>query len=113
VISARLGQRPKKMLQDNLAGSNQERIESRLAEVCIGRERVANPQQVHHPEAEAVREGPVLIMMLQKEPLRLGKPFGIHPLNPACRRGQDDCKQVDGEVAYPRAFSSVAVSSST
>jgi hypothetical protein len=51
--------------------SNQEWIEARLAEVSVGRERIAKPELLHDPKAKAIGEGPSLNMMLQKELSRL------------------------------------------
>src|SRR5205823_14248480 len=79
-------------------GSYQQRIESRLAEVAVGRQRVTKPQQAHDPKAETIREGPVLIVMLQKEPSRLCKAVQIHPLYSAGCGGEHRFEESLGQV---------------
>ena len=69
--------------------------------MSIGGQRVTKPQFAHEPKAKAIGERPILIVSLQEISLRLGKPFGLHPLDSASRGGKDRFEQRGREVSVP------------
>src|SRR5438132_6730663 len=84
--------------------SYQQRIETRLAKMDIRREGVAKTEFAHDPEAEAIGEGPVLIVVLQKEPFGVFKAVRIHPFNAACPGGKHRLKERSCQMPMTTRF---------
>lgn len=61
--------------------SNQKRIESGLTEMFVFGKSIIYPQRPHEAKTEAIRKGPVLIVVFQKEPARqLKRSVSIHSI---------------------------------
>ena len=65
----------------------------------IHRKCIVQTQRSHDDKAEAIGEGPWLIVVLQEEAARLRKGLGIHPMDPAGRGGKDRFEEGLGQVS--------------
>jgi hypothetical protein len=69
---------------EKVTGSGKKRCESRVPEVLILAQGLAQAQLPHDDKAETVGEGPCGTDIFDEQTLRFLKPLGLHPHDSAC-----------------------------
>ena len=87
----------------------QQRIETGLVEMVVGRERISNFQFVHYGKADAIGEGPLLVRVTSEQPCSPVKPLRTNPFQAQCLTAFDGVKKVRGRGGIDRAIMTVNV----